>query len=258
MDQHSTPTQEPFERITEDDLVQVMKKYGLQHLYNHLAKTYEKDFVYRPNDDTHFLLRVLESEIRTGRIGAAAAGGIVAEIGTGSGLVIGNFLKWLRARQLEPALAFGIDINIDACQITRLLAQEHALPLQVLNLDAFGGLVPRLQGQFDVIICNPPYVPTDPGELEQFFGVLRRKNETLGDEQANKAINCIDLSYAGGEKGMEVTYRIIEDVKRMLRVGGLFYLFLIEENDPAEIAQRVCANGDFSFEIVETQQAENE
>ncbi len=57
--------------------------------------------------------------------------------------------------------------------------------------------------------------------------------------QEAKQINCIDISYAGGEKGMDVTQKIIDECAEMLKpVSGTLYIFLIEENGVAEIVAR--------------------
>jgi 16S rRNA G1207 methylase RsmC len=48
-------------------------------------------------------------------------------------------------------------------------------------------------------------------------------------------VNCIDISYAGGEKGMVLTWKMIHSAAKMLKPGGSLYLFLIKENNVQEI-----------------------
>lgn len=64
----------------------------------------------------------------------------------------------------------------------------------------------------DVVICNPPYVPTDQDELQRAMENLKLKDKLLkeGKMEEMKNVNCIDASYAGGFDGMEITGLMID------------------------------------------------
>ena len=94
--------------------------------------------VYAPAEDTWLLLRAAREECRDGER--------VLEIGCGSGAVSGALCQ--RARVLAT------DINPHAVQEARDRGVE------VLRTDLFSGIC----GQFDLILFNPPYLPTDPDE----------------------------------------------------------------------------------------------
>lgn len=79
--------------IKELDLVNIMKENNLTHFFDPNQKNYEKDFIYRPNDDTYFFLNVLKKEIESES--KLKSLDLMCEIGTGSGLVISNFCKWM-------------------------------------------------------------------------------------------------------------------------------------------------------------------
>lgn len=65
----------------------------------------------------------------------------------------------------------------------------------------------KILEKIDVVICNPPYVPTDEEELENALSKLKEKDRLLkeGKMEEMRMINCVDASYAGGTDGMTIT-----------------------------------------------------
>lgn len=94
--------------------------------------------VYQPEADTFLLLKAAQAEVR--------AGDRVLEIGTGSGAV---------AAGLPPAHEIiATDINPHA------VASAREKGVSVVRTDLFCGI----RGTFDLILFNPPYLPTEPEE----------------------------------------------------------------------------------------------
>lgn len=60
--------------------------------------------------------------------------------------------------------------------------------LEAIRSDLLTALLPRLEGKLDIIIFNPPYVPTEDDEV---------------------AMDGIEASYAGGERGRRVIDRFM-------------------------------------------------
>jgi methylase of polypeptide subunit release factors len=60
--------------------------------------------------------------------------------------------------------------------------------LEAIRSDLLTALLPTLEGKLDVIIFNPPYVPTEDDEV---------------------AMDGIEASYAGGERGRRVIDRFM-------------------------------------------------
>ena len=77
---------------------------------------------------------------------------------------------------------------------------------------------------FDLVVFNPPYVPTDEDEL--------RRALTTRD---------ISASWAGGPSGRVVIDRFIEALPNVLSDSGssLAYVVLLEENKPDEVVAAI-------------------
>jgi HemK-related putative methylase len=105
----------------------------------------------------------------------------VLEVGCGSGLVSLEL-----ARQVESLVA--LDINPHAVRATRERGVE------VIRSDLFGGI----RGKFDLIIFNPPYLPT---------------------ERAERSDQWINYALDGGESGRETIGRFLLDLAEHLRRG---------------------------------------
>lgn len=170
--------------------------------------------VYEPREDTFLLLDALDAdrELLTGQ-----ARCVVVEVGPGSGVVSAHLSRLLSD---QSALFLGVDINPDAARVARQTfdgdraGRPHAMECVVGDLCA--PLASRLSGQIDVLVFNPPYVPTDDDEVGH------------GDLRA---------AWAGGRDGMAVTSRFLPSVATLLSPTGLCYLVLVQENDPVGIAR---------------------
>ncbi|CAI7762671.1 unnamed protein product [Closterium sp. NIES-54] len=68
----------------------------------------------------------------------------------------------------SQAAFLAVDINPHAADITRQTLAAHCIPADVLLSDLGSALKPRMAGQVDILIFNPPYVPTSPQEVRRF------------------------------------------------------------------------------------------
>jgi release factor glutamine methyltransferase len=89
-------------------------------------------------------------------------------------------------------------------------------------------------GSVDVLVFNPPYVPTD--ELPVLPPAAAGDRTTTSYEQDSA---LLALSYAGGRDGMEVTDRLIEALPGVLSDRGVAYLLLCAQNKPEEVKDRI-------------------
>ncbi|NXE80307.1 HEMK2 methyltransferase, partial [Cochlearius cochlearius] len=139
--------------------------------------------------------------------------GICLEIGSGSGVVSAFLASSIIG---SGALYICTDINPEAAYCTLETALLNNIQLQPVITDLVKGLSPRLNGEVDLLLFNPPYVVTPSEEVES---------------------HGIEASWAGGKKGREVMDRVFPLVPDLLSPGGLFYLVTIKENNPDEILE---------------------
>jgi release factor glutamine methyltransferase len=105
--------------------------------------------VYLPRDDSKFLIDVMD---KTG----LAQGNRVADLCTGTGVVA------IAAFGQGAAEVTAFDINPQAVQWARMQAAVAGVDLSV----HLGSWARALEfGPYDLVVCNPPYVPHDPSEV---------------------------------------------------------------------------------------------
>lgn len=171
---------------------------------------------------------------------------LVVEIGTGSGVILA-FINAHASLLFGRAdiLVLGVDVNRHACRATaetvRVAAadaqqsetQQHGEYLGNVLGDLAAGLRP---GSVDVLVFNPPYVPTAempglPGEDEA--------GEGNGRTQWDVDSHLLSLSYAGGADGMETTHRLLEVLQDVLSNRGVAYILLCAQNKPDLVKERI-------------------
>lgn len=165
-----------------------------------------------------------ETEILAGEVLSAISGTVeprVADICTGSGCI-----ALAIAHEHPGAQVWATDISREAIDVaadnaTRLMPDER---VTVHEGDLFTALPPGLIGTLDAIVSNPPYIPSaDVPELPA---------EVAGFEP--------HLALDGGEDGLDVYRRILEDSVRWLKPHGVLAVELDERRveDAAEEAKQ--------------------
>ncbi|KAF8202949.1 putative methylase [Pholiota molesta] len=173
---------------------------------SHLTKDdYEK--VYEPAEDTFILLDALEEDAEALK---DIQPSVCLEIGSGSGCVtsfIGSILG-------PSVLYLCTDINPHACKCTRRTGIQNKVDINVVNGSLASPFEYRLAHKIDVIVFNPPYVPTS-------------EEEAL-DAQTSRDIGG---AWAGGADGMQVTNVLLNRIEGLLSPSGRFYLVALKQND---------------------------
>lgn len=182
------------------------------------------DKVYEPAEDSFLLLDVFEQEKPD--INRQFVSPIVLEIGTGSGIVT-TFIK----KHIIPQGVFlTTDLNPHACAAVLKTSKENnthnTTPLDSLQCDLTSSIRHHL---IDILIFNPPYVPA-----ETVPDIPRLKED---EDQ------WLDLALLGGEDGMIVTNRLLDNLGNILSPNGVAYILFCARNKPLEIAQRMSAQG---------------
>ncbi len=161
--------------------------------------------VYQPEADTYLLLSAAMHEVRpTDR---------VIEIGTGSGLIASQLA--LRAQVVAT------DISPHAVMAARGWGAE------VVRADLFFGL----RGPFDLIVFNPPYLPTLPEE---------------------RMDDWLEYALDGGRTGRDVIGRFAADAGRVLAPGGRILLLVSELTGIPQVMELFSARGFSGVTVAET------
>jgi release factor glutamine methyltransferase len=124
----------------------------------------------------------------------------VVDVGTGSGAIA------LAIKSARPDVeVLAIDRSPGAAEVARANAERLALAVEILVGDLLAPASSR--APFDVIVSNPPYIPS--GDLPQLAPeVLREPHDALD----------------GGPDGLAVLRRLITDARPLLRESGALVL----------------------------------
>jgi release factor glutamine methyltransferase len=127
---------------------------------------------------------------------------LVADVGTGSGCIA------LTLALEQPSWAVvGIDLSLAALRVARANARRLSAPVALVA----GDLCMAVAGQLDLVVANLPYLPS-----ATLTGLpIEVRNDP-------------DLALDGGSDGLESVRRLVADVPRILRPGGVLALELGE------------------------------
>lgn len=156
-----------------------------------LAEQRDIETVYQPAEDSKLLADAVVEAVDPDQR--------ALDVGTGSGYVA------TRLRNETDADAVGVDLNPEACE----QAFEAGVP--VVRGDMFS---PFCDDAFDVVVCNPPYLPTPP--------------EQEWDDWMERALS-------GGEDGRAMVDPFLDGVGRVLAAGGAAYLLISTLTGPEEV-----------------------
>ncbi|KAI0211831.1 Methyltransferase N6AMT1 [Lamellibrachia satsuma] len=184
------------------------------------------EHVYEPVEDSFLFLDALEKDAK---FLTALRPDVCLEVGSGSGVVSAFIARLLG----NNTYYICTDINPLAAIATQGTARQNHVILNTVVTDLTASLLPRLTGQVDVLLFNPPYVVTP--------------SEEVGSRG-------IEASYAGGRDGREVTDRFFPGVPKLLSPRGTFYLIVIKENKQDEIETLMRSYG-LKMEVVLTRRS---
>mmetsp|Transcript_54075 Transcript_54075/g.130834 ORF Transcript_54075/g.130834 Transcript_54075/m.130834 type:complete len:261 (-) Transcript_54075:38-820(-) len=171
------------------------------------------EHVYEPAEDSFLFMDALGKDLTALK---DLHPSLVVELGCGSG-VISAYL----AKQLPGPCYVALDINPHALHASQRTFEANQVSVELVQTDLMKGLT-RLKGRVDVMLFNPPYVPTPKEEMTS---------------------SLISMSWAGGEKGREVTDRLLEHVDEYLSDRGRLYMVALDSNDPSGISKWMHTKG---------------
>ena len=194
-----------------------MERASLPDLSHLTYRDYE--LVYEPSGDTYLLADALWSErLHLNQRFKELKSILCLEIGSGTATATAVLAKCFEdVGELRKAKFICTDVNPHAAAASRDTLLNNNIVGDVVLTDLAQAIRPQIDGKVDVLIFNPPYVPTP--------------SEEVGG-------NGISAAWAGGLKGREVLDRLIPIVHKLLSPKGVFYLIAVDENDPDDISSR--------------------
>ncbi|KAJ6800784.1 hemK methyltransferase family member 2 [Iris pallida] len=188
--------------------------------------------VYEPCDDSFALVDALLAD-RVHLVDHQPL--LCMEIGCGSGYVITSLAIMLGLETCGTQY-FTTDINPHAVETTRRTLEAHGVHAEIVMTNIASGLVKRLSGMMDVVVVNPPYVPTPEEEV---------------------GLEGISASWAGGENGRRVIDKILPIVDELLSEKGWLYMVTLTANNPSEIC-RIMRDRGYGSRIIVQRSTEQE
>lgn len=172
-------------------------------------------FVLIPRPDTELLV---SETLKLARNGYRAL-----DLCTGSGCIA------IALKKMNPYLnVTASDISQNALDIAIGNAKINGTEISFVNSDLFGSI----DGQFDMIISNPPYIPTS-------------RIPALDREISFEPISALD----GGADGLDFYRRIAKELPERLKAGGTA-LFEIDCPEKFELLSLVAVFKDYATNII--------
>lgn len=170
------------------------ERIPLQHL------TGEQEFMgldFHVNE--HVLIPRQDTECLVERVLPYVDGKRVLDVCTGSGCIAIAI-----AKLGKPFIVHGVDISEEALAVARQNATELNASVELFA----GDLMTKMDGQYDVIVSNPPYIP--PSVIEGLMPEVRLHEPML----------ALD----GGQDGLEFYRRIVRQAVTRLAPNGRLFL----------------------------------
>ena len=175
-------------RIPVQHLTGVQEFMGLEFIVN--------EHVLIPRQDTEVLVETVWEDLKPGMR--------VLDMCTGSGCILISLMKRMQTVSGEDGIAgVGADLSREALQV----AEENASKQKVGAVFAESDLFDKVEGTYDIIVSNPPYIRTS---------VIKELQEEVKLHDPYAALD-------GKEDGLFFYREIIKKSKEYLKKGGRLY-----------------------------------
>jgi HemK-related putative methylase len=170
--------------------------------------------VYPPSDDTFLLIDYFKATVNEKYFDGLKLVEIknILDFGTGTG-IIAIFFQLIKQRftNFNPQI-YASDILEEALNCAKLNEKLNGIKKKIkfIKSDLFKSFPSDLKNTFEIIIFNPPYLPS---------------MKTLNDKKYN-----IDYSWDGGKKGYEIFIQFLEQVKYFLNLQHKCYIYFISSS----------------------------
>ena len=136
-------------------------------------------------------------------VGSAEEGHSILDMCTGSGAIAIAVYKELE-KSNRPVTMTAVDISEGALELAKRNAEQNGADIKFVQSDMFR----KLRGRYDIIISNPPYIPTK--DLE---GLQRE----VRDYEPHLALD-------GGEDGLDFYREIAKELPKYLNRDGMLIM----------------------------------
>lgn len=175
------------------------------------------DEIYQPAEDTILLLRAALKE--------AKPEDIAIEIGCGRSLI---------SREISPLVKSILSTDINPHAVS--LAKEFGL--EAVRADLFRGIA----GEFDLVIFNPPYLPTIEKDIID-KEIIEEWSIGIESVEEGMARGWINFALDGGATGRDVINRFLEDLKGHLSPKGRALLLISSITGLDEVMEKAKLEG---------------
>lgn len=220
MDSNKEVSQESYNQYQEL-IAQRTKRIPLQHL------THSRDFFgYEFYVNEHVLIPRQETEILVDEVRRDAEGKTVLDVCTGSGCIAITLKK-----EANPESVTAVDISEEALKVAMRNAKQLDAEVTFILSDLFE----NISKKYDIIVSNPPYIPSK--DIEELEPEVRLHEPMLAldgtedglyfyrtiIEQANSYLN------ENGKIYFEIGYDQGEEVKNLLQNAGFSDIKVIQD-----------------------------
>ncbi|MDD5594119.1 MAG: peptide chain release factor N(5)-glutamine methyltransferase [Candidatus Margulisbacteria bacterium] len=154
-----------------------------------------------PRPETEILVETVIKSVRSSEFGVGSF--VIADIGTGSGAIAVSL-----AKNLSGIKMIGIDSSSEALKVAQKNAEVHRVADRCQFIK--GNLLEPLKEKINIIVANPPYIPSaEIGKLQP----------EVKDWEPKQALD-------GGKDGLDYVRKLIDQASNHLSTQPPNYLFL--------------------------------
>ena len=169
--------------------------------------------VYYPSDDSFLLIDYFKEKISDNYFDGINVNEIeyILDLGTGTGIIaiLFQFFK-VKSKKFNPKIVASdiLENSIECAKKNESLNKFHD-EILFLQSDLFKSFPDSLKSLFNIIVFNPPYLPSSP---------------LITDNKK------IDHSWDGGLKGFEILIEFIKKVRNFLNLQKSHYIYYISSS----------------------------